>query len=613
MERITLIKKNLIVFSLISALLLSSCSAEEQGFSDVSVEIIQEGEIPSDLSTADTGEIDFNFSDRDREGNFDKNVLQAMDNGETLDITKEGTYIFSGEITDKVITVSAGDKDKVQIVLDGATIRNSQGPAIHIKSADKVFITTAEGSENRIVDGLDYTYTDDNGDVDGAIFSRTDLTINGKGKLILEGNNKHGIVSKDDLKILNLTLDVTAKNVALNGKDCVKISGASITANAGSDGIRSDNADDANKGFVYIESGKILLNAGNDGIQSEKIIKITTAELEITTGNGSSSSLSSSTESFKGIKSSSDIAISGGNFKINAKDDCIHSNNTITISDGTFELSSGDDGIHADADLSISGGNIKIAKSYEGLESSRIFITGGNISVKASDDGMNAAGGNDGSSMGGRPGMGGFSNSVGEITIAGGFLLVDASGDGIDSNGTFAMTGGIVLVSGPENNGNGALDYDRGAAVTGGVLVALGSSGMATGFTQAENQGAVLYSFTTQQGGTSFALSDSAGNIIVSFTPNKSYSSAVVTAPELSANNTSNFIVGGTVANTDENGFARNSTLTGGTGVAEFTIPETLIYKVGGGMNPGGGFRPGGGDHGGGMMPGGGMRPNKPW
>ena len=608
-----MIKKITAAALVLSIALLAACSGETDpnkeatDYSDFSVADIPEGGIPEDISTADTGEMDFSFTDRDSENGYDENdVANAEYKGDSYLITSEGTYIFSGTITDKTITVEACDSDKIQIVLDNAEISNSQGVAIYIKSADKVFLTLKEGTNNSISDGDSYELADGETTLDGAIFSRADLTVNGKGSLTVNGNYKHGIVSKDDLVITSATVNVTAKNVGINGKDCVKIKDASINVNAGSDGIRSDNAEDSSRGYVYIESGCIDINADNDGIQAETAVKIATAEMNISCGSGSSQSLSDSSESYKGIKAVSDILIENGNFTIDSKDDCIHSNNTVLITGGTFSLSSGDDGIHADSDLSISAGDITVSKSYEGIESSRIFISGGKIDITASDDGLNAAGGNDQSSMGGRPGMGGFDNGVGEVLISGGYLLVNATGDGLDSNGTFAITGGIVLVSGPTNDGNGALDYGSGASVTGGTLIALGSSGMATGFTQAENQGALLYNFSSQTAGTPFAVCDSEGKVLASFTPKKSYNSAVVTTPQMVQDGTYTLVVGGTTANTDENGYASDSSIEGGTTVAQITL-SSLIYNAGGGFGGfgggSGGF--GGGDHGGGFGGGG--------
>ncbi len=595
-------KKTAILISVLLCLpiILASCT-EEETYEAVSVPNVSQGEIPEEISKEDLTDMDFSFTDRDKEASYDDDKVTDVGNiGSEYEITAQGTYIFTGNITDCMISVNAGENDKVQIVLDNASISNSKGPAIYIGEADKVFITLKDGTENSISDGSDYAVSDENGELDGAIFSRADLTVNGSGSLTVNGNYKHGIVSKDDLVIANAKLNVTAKNVALNGKDCVKISSAAIKLSSGSDGIRSDNDEDATRGFVYIESGSIDIVSGNDGIQAETAIKIETAEMKIVSGGGSRASLGDTSESYKGIKAVSDILIHGGNFNIDSLDDAIHSNNTICIEGGNFTLATKDDGIHADIDLAVSAGEITVTKSYEGLESSRIFITGGKIDITASDDGLNAAGGNDSSAnqnpFGGFGGPGGdkFGNGVGEIVISGGYLLVDSSGDGIDSNGTFALTGGTVLVSGPTNNGNGAFDYDRGASVTGGTLIALGSSGMVQGFSEAENQGAVLVGFNTVSGGTGIAVCDAEGKTVASFTPKKAYSCMVVTAPALQLNQKYSIYSGATVDSADENGYSVGASISGGTLLGEITL-DTLLY---GGSGHGGG--PGGGDHGGG-------------
>ncbi len=528
---------------------------------------------------ADTSGMDFGFTDRDLKTEYDENAESLS--GDKINITAEGTYVLTGNINS--VTVNAADTAKIQIILDNAKINNPDGPAVYISKADKVFITAKENTENEITDGSGYSYSADV-DADGAVFSRADLTLNGSGKITVKGNNKHGVVSKDDLVIANCTLNVNAKNVALNGKDCIKISDSTVKAVSGTDGLRSDNTEDATRGYIYIQSGKIDITSGNDGIQAETAVRIDSGEITVSAGGGSGNALQSSTDSFKGIKATSDIIIYNGVFKINSKDDCIHSNNTICITNGKFALSSGDDGIHADTDLSVSGGEITVSKSYEGLESSRIFISGGNINITASDDGLNAAGGNDSSSVGGRPGMGGFSNGIGEIVISGGQTEINASGDGIDSNGTISVTGGVTLVSGPTNNGNGSFDYDGSATVTGGVLIALGSAGMAQSFTSAENQGVIFLNVGNQAGGTTFKLCDSDGKEITSFAPAKAYQTAVVTAPQILDGKTYKIICGETE-------------------VSEITM-SGLLYGGSGMGGPGGGFpgEPGGG----------GPRPDRP-
>lgn len=166
--------------------------------------------------TADTSGMDFTFTDRDKTGDYDATNVRSVSGD--YRITAAGTYVLSGTIKDTIVTVAAGDNDKVQIVLDNAVITNANGPAIYIQSADKVFITCKEGTTNTVSDGASYTLTDGSTTIDAAIFSRADLTINGTGTLNVTGNDKHAIVSKDDLIVTAVTMQISAQKVGLNGK-----------------------------------------------------------------------------------------------------------------------------------------------------------------------------------------------------------------------------------------------------------------------------------------------------------------------------------------------------------------------------------------------------------
>lgn len=620
---VSIIVLTILLFSLASCYEGEYVSSLPEGTSEAesyvpSVSTDGNSDLPADIAFADISDMDFSFSERDRDGEIRKDeIKEASSTADGYEITSEGTYIFSGTITDKTISVKAGDDDKVQIVLDGANISNSKGVAIYIGNADKVFITLADGSENTVCDGSDYSVSDSKSELDAAIFSRADLVINGSGSLKVLGRYKHGIVSKDDLKILGAALSVESQKVGLNGKDCVKISDATLDISAGTDGIRSDNDEDSDRGFVYIESGKIKINAGNDGIQAETALKIENGELDIVSGGGSKASLKDADESYKGIKAGLDILINGGKLKIDSLDDSLHSDNSVCISGGSFALSTRDDGIHANADLLVSGGEIKISGSYEGLEATRLFLTGGDIDIVASDDGMNAAGGADlsggknpfspsGSSTSGeRPAPpakpDGFGNDIfggerGEITVSGGYIHINASGDGIDSNGNFNISGGVLLVSGPTGNGNGTLDYDGSATVSGGVLIAVGSAGMAQNMSEAVNQGAIFSSFSYRSGGTNIALCDENGKAIAVFKPQKDYQCAIISAPEIQKGGKYSLYAAVNVSEADKNGFARNVDCSGGTHIEDIVM-TSLLYGNPNGFAPGG---PGGGDHGGG-------------
>lgn len=577
-------KKQLLPALLILILLLTGCSSAEQP--------VQE----SAILFADTSGMDFSFSERELSGDYDaedavhisgENGSIAIDgpgaslNSRNISIVDEGCYILSGEIRDHRITVVVPEDEKVQLVLAGADIANASGPVLYIRSADKVFLTLAEGTANAIADGADYSLSEDDSSVDGAVFSRADLCINGSGSLRISGNFKHGVVSKDDLVIANCSLDVSAKKKGLNGKDCVKVSGGEIHIESGTDGIQSDNDGDADRGYVYLEGTKLEITAGNDGIQAETVLKTVDTEMNIISGGGSAQELTEEDDSCKGLKAGQDILLDGGSSSIDSKDDCIHANGNAAVYAGSFVLSSGDDGLHADAGVLFAGGNMEITKSYEGVEGSEIRISGGSLRVTASDDGLNLAGGSDASSVEERPGRGMFDTVDGSIVISGGSVRVDAQGDGIDSNGSIAVSGGVTLVCGPTNGGNAAFDYGTSASVSGGTLIAVGSAGMMQGFSAAENQGAVCVSFDAQQGGTSIVLCDADGNVIAGFTPGKDYQSAVITAPGLQQGGIYVLLAGAGLSDAGEDGFAASGTASGGTELMQIEMDSALYGSSG--------------------------------
>lgn len=583
--------------------LFTGCAAQNETGTDVSN--TPEGSAAqagtTEITTSDTSGMEFRFDESDtvavapeagKTVEVTEDTTKTTSTGEqTYNITAGGTYTLSGTITDVMVTVDANNAD-VNLVLNGATIQNSKGPAIYVREADKVTITLAEGTTNTVSDGSSYSITDSDSTLDAAIFSKADLTINGSGTLVLKGNYKHGIVSKDDLILSSGTLKVTSSNVGLNGKDCVKINSGSITIQAGSDGIRSDNDEDPSKGYVYLCGGAIDITAGNDGIQAETVVNIEEVNLTVNAGGGSSASLTSSEESYKGIKAGSDIYITGGTFNINSLDDCIHSNGTITISGGSYTLSSGDDGVHADTDLAISGSSTKltVSKSYEGIEATNLIISDGTISVVASDDGLNAAGGTDSSGMGGRPGMGSFSASTGTIVISGGTVSVKANGDGLDSNGTLTITGGTITVIGPTNGDTSILDFDATGTISGGTFIGVGAASMTQNFSSSSTQGVIKVDTGTQAAGTQVELTDSSGNVLLSYTAEQSFACVILSHPSI--------VQGGTY------------TLTVGSSSTEITMTGT-VYGTSGGMggNRGGGMNGNGGGIGKNMGGMGGKRP----
>jgi hypothetical protein len=303
------------------------------------------------------------------------------------------------------------------------------------------------------------------------------------------------------------------------------------------------------------------------------------------------------TGSAKGIKAGVDITIEGDNIiDIDSSDDSIHSNGSLTINEGNIVLASGDDGIHSDTTLKINGGDIDITKSYEGIESSEITVSNGTIHLVAGDDGINAAGGADGSSVNGRPGQNNFEFSGNNnLYLNGGYIYIDADGDGIDINGAVEMAGGTVIVNGPTENYNGALDYLGGFKITGGFIVAVGSSGMA----QAPSTSSTLYSLmvnlsTALPEGTIFHIENEDGEDILTFLPTKAYQSVVLCSPELENGATYTVYSGGSSTGKAVDGLYSGGTYEAGTQITSLTVSGMVTtFGSGGGMAPGGGGFPG--------------------
>ncbi|MBQ8992525.1 MAG: carbohydrate-binding domain-containing protein, partial [Turicibacter sp.] len=256
-------------------------------------------------------------------------------------------------------------------------------------------------------------------------------------------------------------------------------------------------------------------------------------------------------------------------------------------------ISSGDDGIHADTTLEINGGTIDIKKSYEGLESVTLTINDGNIHLTASDDGMNAAGGNDNSAMNNRPVYNHFSSGNGMIYLNGGYVYLDATGDGIDANGSIEMSGGIVIVNGPTNGGNGILDYDSNFDISGGLLIGAGSSEMLQTPSTSSTQNTMVVN-TNLSNGTLLNIKDKSGNNVLTFTPSKSAQCIIISSPNLKAGETYTISTGGSSTGTELDGLYTGGSYSGGAELTTLTLSNTVTtYGVSSGMNNmGGGMLP---------------------
>lgn len=396
-----------------------------------------------------------------------------------ITISKAGNYTVSGSSENAQIIIDASDDDEVSLTLSDLTLSCETSAPIYVKTAKQLTVTLKDSSTNYLSTTDEFVAIDDN-NIDGVIFSKDDLILTGSGSLEIDSPYGHGIVTKNELTVEDGTYTMTCKKHGLSGKD----------------GIR--------------------------------------------------------------------------------------------IVNGTFTLSTQKDGIHTDGDLTIENGDINILESLEGLEGQTITILDGNIDIVSSDDGINAAGASDSSNSqssdnfenqkgnapqppenntdGQQPpelpdnqqqGMepptdngnefggnaGGFDMDADEscsLTISGGNIHINAGGDGIDSNGTFTMTGGTVFVEGPESNGDSALDYGISATITGGSFLAIGYSGMSQNFGTDSTQYSYMTTLesTIEEVPSTITLTDSEGNTILTQDTSKTYNCVIISCPELKEGST---------------------------------------------------------------------------
>lgn len=535
--------------------------------------------------------------------------------GTTVTVTRAGSYLISGTLADGQIIVDTADESKVTLVFNGASLSCTHGPAIYVKSAPKkVVIFTAENSVNILSDGVGYVIPDEEqveGEIypNACIYSCEDLELNGGGELHIKGNADKGINTKDDLKIQSGTVTVTSVGAGIRANDSLEMSGGTVTVNAGGDGVKTANTEATGKGYLTVTDGALYITAKGDGLSAATDLTVSGGNMVLTTtdtdgvvlkefeGNPTSGSMGggfgrpggmmgeSSADkaaiSAKGLKAAGNLTVSGGKITIVAQDDGIHSDTNVHISNGMIHIRAADDGIHAEKELTVSGGVLTVAQSFEGLEALHINVLGGTNRITASDDGANATNGMGGGFggpggtppggfPGGRPRSGNTETTSTDtplLNFAGGYNVFDAGGDGIDSNGNIVITGGTVIVYGPTDNGNGPIDSGDGnysVTVSGGMLLAVGSSGMAE---SAENGGQAVLAASWRSTGLSageiVGIADKDGNVIAAFQSPKAISSIVFSSADLTAGATYSIVGGGSATGTNADGVIDPATYTG--------------------------------------------------
>ena len=465
--------------------------------------------------------VDQSISAEEATGTFEMTTADGTisNSGNVYTITSAGTYTATGFLEGQIV-VDAGEEDEIVIELSGATITYGEDSPVEVLSAGSVDISAKKDTENVINDTRGVKTADDETQGEGAIYAKCDLKIKGNGTLEVNAGYNNGIHTTDDLKIQNLTLKVTAYDNALKGNDSITVlSGTVVAISTNGDGVKTENTDVSmngiTRGDIILSGGTVPVYAAGDGFQAARNFEMIagdegeTPTVTVYTGSYSGYTASdASTTSYKGVKVQNELNITDGVITLQTYDDGLHADHgavfedgttgqgTVNISGGTVNMSvyapenktaggrmgpggrggwdgqqtvAGADAIHADNVLNISGGTVSIDSAYEGLEANVINISGGRTTVAASDDGVNATRG----------------NYTALINVTGGYLDVTVSPngdtDGIDSNGTYTQTGGVVITRGPNSQMAAAIDAEGSVSISGGTLIVLGYGRVAAG------------------------------------------------------------------------------------------------------------------------------------
>ena len=471
----------------------------------------------------------------------------------TLTITKAGTYKLSGEYQGQ-IKVETADSDAVRLVLDNANITNSSGAALNVVDADEVILYSASGTTNTISDGADYTATGED-DPDAVVYSKADLTIAGEGTLKVNGNHEDGIHTSDGLVIASGTLEVNAANTGIKGKDYVDILGGTINVTAQQDGIKSTNDTDEGQGWTRLSNGTVTVNAGDDGFKASRVVEISGGSLTVE-------------QSDEGIEAQY-INVSGGDVNVTSADDGMNASLKTSDSESTDSSANTSDAANQQQNNqqqgSLPGGQqsgtsnqqqqgtgqppAMSGTSQDGMSQNGTSGTaqqqnntqnqgnqnmgqppampGGNAQDGTSQNGTTGTGqqGMGQPPQGGMPGGGGGTFEVVDaaINVSGGNITVNAEGDGIDSNGVTTLSGGTLIVNGPSQGGNAALDTNGDLLLNGATVLSGSTADMFEA--PSTNSTSGYLKLTNSSGfeqGSTVQVADSSGKVVANYKVTKS-------------------------------------------------------------------------------------------
>ncbi len=465
-------RKKLLTMSAVAAMcIMTACSGLSANSIDsilsgssssVNVSVETETEDDTDIDLSDCTSITINGDSATVSGDG-----ASYEDG-IISITSAGEYLIEGEGSVSVC-VAAGEEDNVTLILNGVSISSDDKAPLYVEEAKNVYLVLK--GDSTITDTRDEAADDEETDIDnagGAIYSACDLFFEGNGSLTVISDNNDGIKCKDDVKIKSGNVSVQAADEGIDGNDSFTMEEGTLTIKAGDKGIKINDT-------ITIDGGTINITADDEGMQALDVV--------INDGDINIDAKDDGINISDGSGSSGDEMMQGGPMGQKMQNqEQVQSGQAISEQGETLEETGQQSTAvtRAPGQGGPAGGQFQGAPMGEnGERPQKPENMDGQMQGGKMENGQMQGGMMPGEMQEGMQGGMGMETAIdGALTINGGNIYINAYGDGIDSNGSIYITGGYIEISGPENSGNGSLDYNGECEISGGTLIMTGSSGM---------------------------------------------------------------------------------------------------------------------------------------
>lgn len=415
-------------------------------------------------------------------GEAGENVI--IDNSQNvITIAQPGYYRFVGTLSCGSIVAEADGN--VRIILDGVRLTGKDGAPIRFYNKGQKVVTFAEEKENIVSAPASVSDSNQNRENPScAIYSESELTLNGKGTGEINGKKERAIVCRSTLKIKTVELEIRSKTDAVTAMNVViKNTSLVIDSTAGSAIIAERYGFLTKEGYVVISDSDVRAVSAFDAISATDLVYVTGSDsfLSICSGNGSSSVLYDEIYSRKGIVCGGCVCIEEGGVYIDSLDDSIKCSGETLLSGGFLTASTKKTAVNSVL-TEIKGGRTEIARSSVGIKGCRLSLSDGSVKITSNENGINlsAINGND---------------SACALVMKGGYVDVSTCGTCIKTDGKILVSGGSLWCDSSLAPSEPAVIANEGFRTDGGRIMIIAGLGMIQTPVKQSMQDSVTISF----------------------------------------------------------------------------------------------------------------------